>query len=358
MIRRRRSQRGEIPFSFDSFLDVVANVVGIILRLILVAWVGAKSYKGPPLPPPPPMPPPLTALPEMEMSKATEPDPLSAEVLRERQELARAQAELLALLKQQQQAPEPVRKETQELDDLVARRHSLDAEVQAVKHTLPEKGQKEEATASLEELQARRHRLEEEIAELRKLPPLKRELRYRTPISAPVLSRELTFECQNGRVTPVDIGGLIDLVDVGWRDKRDALRTRWEVTDQTPRSGAFYMRYTVERRRDLANDVGGVGPSSRASFSYGPTLLEVIPVDPSRGETAAQALAPGSLFLKILSDADAETAVTFWVYPDSFALYRQLRDYLHDRDLVVAGRPLRGGSLIRISPDGTASRGQ
>ena len=43
MIRRRRTQR-EIPFSFDSFLDVVANVVGIILRLILVAWVGGRSY--------------------------------------------------------------------------------------------------------------------------------------------------------------------------------------------------------------------------------------------------------------------------------------------------------------------------
>jgi len=44
MIRRQRKVR-EIEFSFDSFLDVVANVVGIILRLILVAWVGARSYK-------------------------------------------------------------------------------------------------------------------------------------------------------------------------------------------------------------------------------------------------------------------------------------------------------------------------
>src|SRR5208283_781844 len=43
MIRRRRRSR-EIPFSFDSFLDVVANVCGIIIRLILVAWVGARSY--------------------------------------------------------------------------------------------------------------------------------------------------------------------------------------------------------------------------------------------------------------------------------------------------------------------------
>src|SRR5207249_3536062 len=43
MYRRRRRAR-EIPFSFDSFLDVVANVCGIIIRLILVAWVGARSY--------------------------------------------------------------------------------------------------------------------------------------------------------------------------------------------------------------------------------------------------------------------------------------------------------------------------
>ena len=44
-MRRRRRRRGaEQPFGFDSFLDVVANVVGIVIRLILVVWVGARSY--------------------------------------------------------------------------------------------------------------------------------------------------------------------------------------------------------------------------------------------------------------------------------------------------------------------------
>ena len=43
MIRRRRRAQ-EIAFSFDSFLDLVTNVVGIIIRLILVVWVGARSY--------------------------------------------------------------------------------------------------------------------------------------------------------------------------------------------------------------------------------------------------------------------------------------------------------------------------
>src|SRR4051812_25330085 len=46
MYRRRRPRDREIAFSFDSFLDLVANVVGVILRLILVAWVGARTYTG------------------------------------------------------------------------------------------------------------------------------------------------------------------------------------------------------------------------------------------------------------------------------------------------------------------------
>ena len=44
MLRRRRRIRREVDFSFDSFLDLVTNVVGIIIRLILVAWVGARAY--------------------------------------------------------------------------------------------------------------------------------------------------------------------------------------------------------------------------------------------------------------------------------------------------------------------------
>src|SRR5580704_4085226 len=94
MIRRRRSVR-ETPFSLDSFLDLVTNVVGIVIRLILVAWVAARAY---------------TTLPEF-LKKApprtddvAEPsrkdDPLSAEIERQRRELEEAEARLLEQLRQ------------------------------------------------------------------------------------------------------------------------------------------------------------------------------------------------------------------------------------------------------------------
>src|SRR5579872_4098248 len=91
MIRRRRQQR-EIAFSFDSFLDVVANVVGIILRLILVAWVGARSYKANVAPPPVPS----AALVEEEIADLLPPppDPLAAQLPQKNSELEEARAKL------------------------------------------------------------------------------------------------------------------------------------------------------------------------------------------------------------------------------------------------------------------------
>src|SRR5712671_4788903 len=92
MIRRRRPTR-EIAFSFDSFLDVVANVVGIIIRLILVAWIGARSYKAVVDLPPPPPPPPAMAEPE----PLPEPsEPRLGQIARRREELPHEERQALA----------------------------------------------------------------------------------------------------------------------------------------------------------------------------------------------------------------------------------------------------------------------
>src|SRR5713101_8468478 len=107
MIRRRRRVR-EIPFSFDSFLDIVANVVGIIIRLILIVWVGARSYSSL-----------QTAV--QPVPRATKPhaaidepnDPLQAELAQHGRELAQTQERLLAELRRLQQVQ---REETQTQD--------------------------------------------------------------------------------------------------------------------------------------------------------------------------------------------------------------------------------------------------
>ena len=89
------------------------------------------------------------------------------------------------------------------------------------------------------------------------------------------------------------------------------------------------------------------------------TALRIASIALDRGESGDKALAEGSGFRAVIDKFDKKTtAVTLWVYPDSFGLYRQLRDFMHDRDIVVAGRPLPEGVPIASSSQGTASRGQ
>src|SRR6267142_2555908 len=94
MYRRRRTPAREPAFSFDSFLDVVTNVVGIIVRLILVAWVGARAYgmihaDGADEPP----------VVQLAEPKATD-DPMHPEVARTELALAEARKQLLTKMQQ------------------------------------------------------------------------------------------------------------------------------------------------------------------------------------------------------------------------------------------------------------------
>jgi chromosome segregation ATPase len=180
MIRRRHRTR-EIPFSFDSFLDVVANVVGIIIRLILVVWVGARSYSSIQ----------LLAKPKAKAVSAAEAnlpaDPLEAELARHRQELAAMQARLLEQLRQLDLTKEGGKKIEGQLKTLLVRRDEIDKQQTGLEHAKTTEARAVQyAALSLTELQQRHEKLLQEIRALEKLPPARKVLRYRTPVSQPV----------------------------------------------------------------------------------------------------------------------------------------------------------------------------
>jgi hypothetical protein len=338
-----------MEFSFDSFLDVVTNIVGIIIRLILVVWVGARAYTAmQPLPAPPPSS--LTA-------EAVElKEPPQDELARQRQELADLQARLLQQMRMFQQHQEVQKEAGRELSLINGQHWELEAAKQDSVRSGKEPG--ERTALTVEEVRQRCRRLTEQIQELEKLPPVKQTLRYQTPVSRPVKSEELFFECQGGRVTFIDIAALLAQVTRGLEEKTNQLRTQWEVSDVAGPVGAFQLHYTVQRQRGLL-DGAGLGPNAHGSFQAGLSGWQLEPLPGPRGETEAQALKPGSDFRQVADVLDPhQHTVTFWVYPDSFGLYRRLRDYLYERDIVVAGRPLPEGTAISASRQGSASRGQ
>ena len=177
-----------------------------------------------------------------------------------------------------------------------------------------------------------------------------------TPVGADVTGDEAHFRLMRGRVAWVPVDALLAEL------KRDAQRQqRWLLQNPTyhgrvgPIRG-FRMSYEIVRRQPSLADATGY---------YAPTMFRVVvsewkveeTVD-LEAETVAQALQPGSLFARQLLQLDADTNVTFWVYPDSFDEYRTLQSVVHQHGFRVAGRPLPFGVEIAGSPNGTRSSGQ
>jgi hypothetical protein len=174
-----------------------------------------------------------------------------------------------------------------------------------------------------------------------------------------VTTDEIFFECQYGRVSYLDLPGFMKEIEDSLSTREEQLRTQFSVEDRTKAIGAFRVRYSIVRRKTMAENLGESGsPTSRVYFGYGLGRFTVEPAAPIRGETLQQAIVPTSEFRQLVDGLDAQTVVTFWVYPDSFALFRRLRDYLHERGLEVAARPLPPGESIGGSPTGSRSRGQ
>jgi hypothetical protein len=342
MIRRRRRLR-EIPFSLDSFLDVVANVVGIIIRLILVAWVGARTYSSLN---------PTTARPAAPASASPAgpvQDPLEGELARRRRELEQARDGLLSQLRALPPLEEEEKAAGRELAGLQAERERLTRERGAADETPAAPAPSaDEFAPTLAELGRRGQQLREEIAALEKLPPVKKVVHYRVPISRPVDAEELQFECRAGRVSYLDFRAFRTEMENDFHSREDELRRERRIEGVTTQSGAFRMRYFLE-----------LSPYKAGGRVDHEALIE--PVVAVRGEPAEAALTPGSEFHKVIDPAvPRQTVVTFWVYPDSFALFRRLRDYLYDHHIeVVAARLLLSDDVIGQSTlRGSKSRGQ
>lgn len=367
MYRRRRKPPQAEQFSFDSFLDVVANVVGIILRLILVAWAGARSYKGDKIELP--FAPPTEQVQQLAQKAPPPENPFAGRIREEEGKLAEAKSMLTRRL--EELAGTRLERSRLEGENALARAEleKLESERRAlvsVKSPEPTPEAEEampephKPSKKLDELTERIGKAREQIEYLGKNSKPGKVHRWRTPISQTVQSEEIIFEIRENRIAAIDIGSMLDEVQESLRKAGEVLQNQWVMEGTTSPIGAFRLKYTIERERPpgLLGEAGK--PDDRASFRYGLTGWEVLPLDPKRGEPLEQAMKEGSEFRRIVDNLDAkESAVTFCIYPDSFAAYRLVRDMLHERDMVVAGRPLPFEAPIAMSTKkGTVSRGQ
>lgn len=337
-----RSRPEDVSIENDSFLDIVANIVGILIILVVLVGVRAKHA-------------PLTAsipgpAPVEEKAESGEPDGIEWKLREETLDINRQGLQL---------AEEAIVRDQQ--------RNQLAMMVAAAERNLEDERNRLEGTARAEydlerNLAQEQARLSDAIrasllAQQDQSAARPVDLEHRpTPISHTVHGREIHLLLDEGRVVVVPFEKLVEQFKQEFERKAYRLQQQSELTDKMGPLDGFRLRYTIERI-DITGDeymqTGRTGSVIRLR------RIEFLPENKRLGETVDEALADGSLLRETLAlyRPDRDT-VTIWAYPDGFGDCQRLKKLLYRLGYSVAARPLPYGVPISASPDGSRSAAQ
>jgi hypothetical protein len=364
-----RERDDDIEFGSDSFLDVVANIVGILIILIVVAGIkagaspvaasrvadylrkhpvavsAAAAVKAPA--------PAKPATPAFPVSRPALIIPQSPELVRKAEKL---KAEFASLDSDCQTSVAQIGTTVSEEKEIARRIAKLKRALEEESRGLNQEHQQlADAASRLEHEKTGLLQLEVDVqkAEAKK-PPVQTLEHKLTPLSRVIQGKELHFQMLNNRVAYLPIQELMERMRPAIAEQRSRLyREGVQQGDVGPVAG-FRLDYIVRVRRLSTIDELRQGSSTALELSQ----WRVVPEPDLDTEGADEALKPGSDFLRFLRGADADTTITFWVYPDSFKIYRRLQEFAHHENFTVAARPLPMGVPIAGSPQGTRSAGQ
>ncbi len=322
----------------DSFLDIVANIVGILIILVMVAGVRVKNFS----------------------VDAAEPTELTeqAEMLRDDRALAESvRRDVFKVSDQLRDVERESRLRQMERDRLATIVEAGRREVEARRSKLDDASQTgfdlsrkvAEAGSELERIERQRSGLEKTPAR----PTLVKS--YPTPLSKTVDEDEVHFQLRDGRVAYIPLDRLVGELKADAQRKLYKLKDLPEFTETVGPEGGFRLRYTMERKP--------ITPEIAAATGMGGQYAELkrwtlIPVSNELGEPVENALVDGSKLKAELARVTPKTTITVWTYPDSFADFRRLKEDLYGRGLRVAARPMPHGAPIAGSPHGTKSAAQ
>ncbi|MDO4557549.1 MAG: hypothetical protein Q4C47_01125 [Planctomycetia bacterium] len=395
---------------YDSFLDIVSNMVGILIVLVMVAGIRAGNAPLPELsegspattdspetvaipegngspesftssPPPPQNPPPelhdlaeVTKENEEIVSRLAS---LEKTITERRQELARRDQESSRTLARQTEIQRHraiqsteltgLQEKTSEIRAQLVRSHQDQTQLQ---RTLYERRvERKELESQLSKSESERETKSTktvvtaevpESASPSATPPVKTLESYPTPVSRVVSGPELHYQLRGNRVVHVPVDALTRLVVEDARSQIHRLSDRLVPLDHFNSGdnramgeiGATVGPVEGFRMRYLLRRV------SRPGVGAGVELAgwTVIPVSGVQGETPEEMFRTDSAFLRSLDGIPPDgSTLTFWVSGDSFESFHAIRKWAHEQGWSVAGRPLPDGFPISGSPEGAQS---
>ena len=342
---RKRNANTNTLGNQDSFLDIVTNVVGILIILVMIAGVKAQNA-------PPPQNEDLTET----LYKIDENE---RRLIEKTEAAATTKGNIdeignqMAILQEQTLAQAEQHAALFDLMTSVRAGIEVEAEQkdQTLKDVLELKRQLLEQDAKLEQLDQTKnwmlaHRPQATVIE--NVP---------TPIGRTVeIDKEIHFRLKGGRVVYVPYLELFNKMIAEVSENKNRIFKQKSATGTVGPIDGFSMQYMVVCHDVLMSDAHGTGIGTQLELAY----VELVPAYDSIGEPTREAIAtPNSEFTNRVKRYRQDIyAVTIWVYPDSFEEFRELKKFLYAKGYQVAGRPLEFDQPISGSPAGTKSKAQ
>jgi BMFP domain-containing protein YqiC len=344
----------------DSFIDVVCNMVGVLIILVLIMGMRGADVVAPRI---------------AASVKAAKEHGQSAVVADQTIEpgVPQSQVELAAAVRAASEIHKDIQEVVAQAVDLrvqaeltAARRQQLSVVQAAVERDVEQRRAQLDAVGR-EQFDVQRQIVAAEI-ELHELTqqqlaaiPIAAEIEevecVPTPIARTVDGEEIHVRLRHGQLAVVPVDALLDEVRRRGGDHlRSSLQHRDEAEDVFGPIDGFRMRLTIERYTTSLP-----GTSLLASPEKSAVLLQgvFLPVSDELGEAVEQALLPDSRFMQSLRGKRAVSpTVTVWVYPDSYSDLRTLKRALWEAGVPMAVRPLSNGQPITFSTAGSKSAAQ
>ena len=319
-MRRTSSSHAATPGQ-DSFLDVAANLVGILIILVMVVGAHAKNAVLNEFAAAPAVAPKVDVA-EAETTAASVErslHELEAKINRETFEVSYRKAERDHLQTVVLLAEQELAKSREVMSDEERAKYDLSQEM------IRSKGELDRLGKSLTAI------VKPSPAVLQHLP---------TPMAKTVFGKEVHFRLLGGRIAYVPFDEMTEAFQKEAPSKLQKLRSAPRIEESLPVMNGFGARYILRRE----------GTSVMLEVLY------FVDAEENLGEPFQRALQPGSLFRSRLAGLDPKrTTVTFWVYPDSFDQFRQVKADLFKLGFLTAARPHNFEDPIGASPDGSRS---
>jgi hypothetical protein len=336
-MKRAEVEADQMPGQ-DSFLDVVTNIVGVLILLVLV--VGLRTSQ---------------SVKDAPDAGATARARGEAEFQEAYNNAVTSQRNVQELVRRVEKASFESAYREDERSWLSAHVAVAEKEIEERRASLSTDGQRDfDMRQKLVMAQTTLDDLTREQVALMSRDPADEKLECEpTPVAKVVTGKEVHVMLSDDHIAIVPFDELLELMKAdaqanGWRMKQQAELERTVGPINGFRMRYFFVKEDVMRRSDAGTHM--TGTISRFSHSY------VLPVSSPAGEPAQEALAPNSEFMHQLQRLKPDgTTITIWTYAGNFERLREMKREIRQLGFAIAVRPLPKGMPMGASRHGSDS---